>query len=197
MLAPACRFSPYAASYAFPLPPFGLPEGSPLIRPQPSNPLAAGHCGSNRNIKELKLIVTHTKKSLTPILIATFRAFLHGNNGLFGVALSPVMAFTVFAIRMPRRKLEISLTCFYSTTSKFLIDNLEHSLRIAFSRHSPAVSAVKASLAACQSISNRKSYEKLEPHVSSTKQSIGAFLIARKTHFVQGTVPSRTASEEN
>jgi|SRR5690348_3928696 len=81
---------------------------------------------SNRNTPELKFPVTHTKQSTGQLLIDTFRAF----------AAMPAQGRPAPNGFSAARKLENLLTCFRSTTPKFLIDNFHRDLSAALSSHS-------------------------------------------------------------
>lgn len=66
---------------------------------------------------------------------------------------------------------------------------------VAFAQRLPALAQEAASPrlqaghpGSKHNISNRKTYEKLEVHVTASKSATSLFLIARKQHFAQGTV---------
>jgi hypothetical protein len=141
---------------------------------------------SNRNTPKLKFILTHTKQSLAQFLIATFRALVRRSAVSSHPAHRSSTTPALIAIKSASRKLEISLTHFYSVTSKFLIDNFHRHLSSSLSPGSPAPSRLKGPFtrptkrktprlvltkAKGPCSSNRHTYEKLELLLSAFRIS--------------------------
>jgi|SRR5690348_7542543 len=158
---------------------------------------------SNRNTPKLRFFVTHTKQSLAQFLIATFRAFTRRTAANFRTAHCPFPDPGLIAAKGGHRKLEICLTRFDSTTSKFLIDNFSrivqtHSVAeskqdarskkdrlFPFAPQCARTSSLQHLTSSLQN-SNRHTYEKLEPELNHLLSAKVLVLIDTKPHFVQG-----------
>ena len=154
-------------------------NSAPLAR---HSSLGARHCIFNRNTLKLESPVTYRKQSPGQFLIAIFRAFSRPS------AFQPARHSppgTRHNRQSGPRKLENRLTRFSSATSKFLIDNFEPLLGLAFSSRSFTLTQ-EGPLTTCHCLSNRQSDEKLEVALSLLFSTKVPVLIDKKSHFIQG-----------